>query len=793
MRKDDQRMTFSLKYKILLLLILVPSIGILIYSFNIKELILADKKATVLETVLNQSQINKQRIESRLVEAGSFMDYISVGWKSDRNILDEEFIQIFRGFNNISELSIYSSLNNEFKNLFFLSKLRKNFEKSNTEFSVEKGIRVDYRAVDKNMVFFQKNFSGKGILIEVGVRLDNLSKELISTSQYKTHLFSSDLRALSSSASVGSLNEITSYIKESELKSGVYEFKNYIFSLENTSGFTVISVADRDVVYAALKFLNQRSLIFIVLVLSSSLFFSLISTGVVTGNMKKLEEAATSLQEGNFDIDIKIKSNDEIGQFGRTFTKMALKIKTLLSELEEYNKKLEIKVEERTIELKNAMTLQKTILDSVDQGFVLVDKDLSVSNIYSKASVEVFCDSPDKMSLDQLLHVPSSESETLNSFFGMIFDGMMSFSDLTSVAPQNFVNNNERQISLGYLKPEEDDSKIVIVATDKTDEIEALEKAKIERAFVKFILKAVENKGLFVKFYSYLNETYKSLKETNDSGEMNREKLFSVVHTLKGNAGVYNLKRIVDKAHVLEDALGPEKFDKEICSPMLSALVEICNVVIKEIDDAIGEFIAEEPDGINEKDLRKLLQMNLPSEAKDFVSDLISSISVESLFKHMKFITEETATKLSKDIKIEFDGDIRFEKEFMDVLEESVVHLVNNSIDHGIEKNGVINIKAYIDDQSKVLEISDNGNGIDASIIREKAIEKGLSTDGKNDDDILNLIFEQGFSTKSEVTLLSGRGVGLAQVKDAIVEKGGQIKVESKIGEGTKFTIKKAA
>jgi len=167
---------------------------------------------------------------------------------------------------------------------------------------------------------------------------------------------------------------------------------------------------------------------------------------------------------------------------------------------------------------------------------------------------------------------------------------------------------------------------------------------------------------------------------------------------------------------------------------------------------------------------------------------LVRDLAAE-LNKEIEFITEGTETELDKNI--------------MEGLSDPLMHLIRNSIDHGIEdpearlrlgkkKHGEIVFKAYCAGTNVFIEIQDDGKGIDPEKIRKKAIEKGIisSNDILNDKEVLNLIFLPGFSTAEQVSEISGRGVGMDVVKKKITDIRGQIKITSQVNIGTTITIK---
>ncbi|MGZ3809159.1 MAG: chemotaxis protein CheA, partial [Bacteriovorax sp.] len=142
------------------------------------------------------------------------------------------------------------------------------------------------------------------------------------------------------------------------------------------------------------------------------------------------------------------------------------------------------------------------------------------------------------------------------------------------------------------------------------------------------------------------------------------------------------------------------------------------------------------------------------------------------------------------------------DKTVLEHLADPLVHIVRNAVDHGLESSadrllaqkseeGQVSIKAFHEGNNLVIEIRDDGKGINPKIIREKAIEKKVIHANANmsDEDLVNLIFHPGFSTKSEVSEISGRGVGMDVVKTNIEKLSGEVKVITELGKGSVFKV----
>lgn len=183
----------------------------------------------------------------------------------------------------------------------------------------------------------------------------------------------------------------------------------------------------------------------------------------------------------------------------------------------------------------------------------------------------------------------------------------------------------------------------------------------------------------------------------------------------------------------------------------------------------------------------------------------VRMVPIGPTFAQFKLLIRDYSSRLDKKVKLEMFGeDTELDKRIIEVISDPLRHMVRNSVDHGIEspdarseagkpETGTIKLNAYHEEGNMIIEIIDDGKGLNKDIILEKAAERGLYDPKKGkileDSEIFNFIFEPGFSTASEVSDLSGRGVGMDVVKNNIESIRGKIYVESKQGLGTTFKI----
>ena len=231
--------------------------------------------------------------------------------------------------------------------------------------------------------------------------------------------------------------------------------------------------------------------------------------------------------------------------------------------------------------------------------------------------------------------------------------------------------------------------------------------------------------------------------------------------------------------------------------------------------ELVGEIVITEAMVTSNPDLNGLKLDNFQKSARQLrklneeLQDAVMSIRMVPLsgaFNKMTRIVRDMKVKLNKDVDLIFEGEeTEVDKSIIDQLNDPLMHMVRNSMDHGIEENvedriaagkspkGKITLSARNASGEVIIVVADDGAGIDKDKVLAKAERKGLLTKPVNEyseKEILNMIMLPGFSTNESVTEFSGRGVGMDVVLKNIEKIGGSVSVESKFGKGTSFIIK---
>lgn len=184
----------------------------------------------------------------------------------------------------------------------------------------------------------------------------------------------------------------------------------------------------------------------------------------------------------------------------------------------------------------------------------------------------------------------------------------------------------------------------------------------------------------------------------------------------------------------------------------------------------------------------------------------VRMVPIESVLQKFPRMVRDLEKKLDKKMSLTITGeDTELDRTVVDEIGDPLMHLIRNSADHGLEhsdvriqrgkpETGSIFLNAYQDGNNVVIEVGDDGNGIDVEAVRAKIIERGYASDEQakqmTDKEVIAVLFDPGFSMAKKITDVSGRGVGLDVVKSKIEALGGDVEVKTKLGEGSTFIIR---
>ena len=414
-----------------------------------------------------------------------------------------------------------------------------------------------------------------------------------------------------------------------------------------------------------------------------------------------------------------------------------------------------------------------------------------------------------------LRNVLKSESNHFDNWSKMLFDAPLPFEDLAALGPKEFDHSEGRKIYLDYF-PIYDENEIitgvVTVASDRTAQFEAQIEADKEKAHVKLIKNLVFNSYFVGQF---VNETesglsfLKSLQSKDEYDKMS-DSLLRVLHTIKGGAGTLGAYQLTQTSHSMEElflSMQENLFENELVE-QFKQKIDLLERDFSEVSDLIIDFREASMKNTSSKEstfnqiLNIIPNFNTLSELSVWIRNQIESTSIKDILSVYNGTIEEAMNETGKKVHpLQFKGeDISVSKESLSSLFQSFVHLFRNAVDHGIEspetriengkeEMGQIIIFTSETEDSLVIEVRDDGGGINPEIIKGKLDEKGINAENLTDEEIIQYIFKPQFSTKDEVTQLSGRGVGMESVLFEAQQLGGHVFVKSNLGRGTTVTI----
>ncbi|BAN69597.1 chemotaxis protein CheA [endosymbiont of unidentified scaly snail isolate Monju] len=267
------------------------------------------------------------------------------------------------------------------------------------------------------------------------------------------------------------------------------------------------------------------------------------------------------------------------------------------------------------------------------------------------------------------------------------------------------------------------------------------------------------------------------------------------------------------RAPASEKPAAPKKVAKPPARPSGETSVRVDTQRLDEIMNMVGELVL----------VRNRLSLLKTSMADEELSNVIGNLDVvtsdlqlavmktrmqpiKKVFGRFPRVVRDLARSLKKEVDLEMRGeDTDLDKNLVEALADPMVHLVRNAVDHGIEmpdereaagkpRRGKVVLSAEQEGDHILLCIEDDGKGMDAEVLRRKAVEKGImdaeSAARLDEKECYNLIFHAGFSTKEEISDASGRGVGMDVVKTKIAQINGTVEIDSEKGKGSKITIK---
>ncbi len=448
-----------------------------------------------------------------------------------------------------------------------------------------------------------------------------------------------------------------------------------------------------------------------------------------------------------------------------------------------------------------SLDMTRLLLDNVQQGFLTIDRRGMLSAERSKAIDRWFGAPPaNAIWFDFLAGIQPELGQKTRLAWNEVVAGIMPLELTLDQMPSRFTLNGSTHYRIEYraIGPTEPHEHFLIIVTDVTTELAGELAERDGRETVDMFERLLVDRSGFETFFDEAASIVDSLVR-NRSADLGVGK--RLIHTLKGNAALFGLTSVADMCHVLEDRIAEEGR-----LPPPSAYVDL-TVRWSRLASHIDKLLGKHPHTIEIDDqqysgLETAVRTGEPPPA---LLRRVRGLKLEATSKRLNHFAEQARriahriTGVRVRVEIEDHG-VRLDPRRWAGFWSNFIHAVRNSLDHGIEPaevrvalgkpaEGTLTLRTYEERDRIVVEISDDGRGIDWPALAARGARAGLRVETR--DDLVNALFADGVSTAASVTDLSGRGVGMGALLAGTRELGGDLVVQSVQGAGTtlRFTF----
>jgi two-component system, chemotaxis family, sensor kinase CheA len=457
---------------------------------------------------------------------------------------------------------------------------------------------------------------------------------------------------------------------------------------------------------------------------------------------------------------------------------------------------LEKIVQSRTEALDAKNRDMRLLLDNVQQGFLTIDRQGILAQERSAAVDNWFgVPAPSATLFDYLAVVSPEFAKATRMGWGEVSSDFLPLELALDQMPHRVrIGSTHLRVDYRPIGAAEPYERFLVIVTDVTTEVER-EQAESERreAMAVFERVLVDRSGC-ESFFEEGSQAVELLSQGACDFTLGKRML----HTLKGNASLYGLSGVAAMCHELEDVI--EETGELPPPSAYRSLAERWGRLTSEIEKLLGR--SARMIEIDDAQYMTLLGAVQRGEPKDVLLKKVRGLRLEPTLKRLHHFAEQAqriAQRLDKelDVRVEDHG-VRVSSKTWSTFWGSFIHAVRNAIDHGIESpearvaggkpsSGALTLSTFEDGDRLVVEVVDDGRGIDWDAVAHRASAAGLPADTR--DDLQRALFSDGLSTAASVTDVSGRGVGMGSLLQGVHSLGGEMAVLSEGGIGTRLRM----
>lgn len=432
------------------------------------------------------------------------------------------------------------------------------------------------------------------------------------------------------------------------------------------------------------------------------------------------------------------------------------------------------------------------VLDSMRDGLLVSNRDGSLSAVRSRTVETWFgTPAPEQAVWDYLAaHAPVELADKLRSGFEQMFEDVLPFALCADQMPAQ-LRRDGRLYRLDYQRVEQDGAfkQVAISISDVTRQVEMEQAEAAQRELVGILTGLLHNRDGFALFLQEMRRLLSALLLEEDETVMLR-----LVHTLKGDSAIHGFRGFAALCHSVESRLLAGEASAPLVEQLEAAWADELERIAAfvENDNVSNEIV------VAREEYDELLAMLHEEPIRHFVRRWCHPTFGGTLDPALRAALR-LAKSQGKQVDVQLQGGLaRLPSLQLQPFLSSLVHVLRNAVDHGIEteaerqragKPPVARLWVHVDatHERVAISVEDDGRGIDWARLRERASERGLGC--STDHDLLEVLFCDGVSTANAVTAISGRGVGLSAVRAECLRLGGTVAVRSRHGEGTTFSF----
>jgi HAMP domain-containing protein/HPt (histidine-containing phosphotransfer) domain-containing protein len=494
--------------------------------------------------------------------------------------------------------------------------------------------------------------------------------------------------------------------------------------------------------------------------------------------LRALTEGARRVGAGDWNTEIPVTTNDELGELATAFNAMTRNVQRVVSELS----------------ASNAAT--RLVLDNVDQGLVTADLAGRLGDERSAALVTWFGPLPAGVVIwDYLFAKTSAERAYFRLSWEALGADVLPLELAIDQIPKGFMRGG-RSYGLSCLPIRQGErlDRMLVMISDVTADVERERVEGEQREMLAAFSAMLQDPSGFHDFFEEAAATAMAVRTGRDSAGVRRS-----IHTLKGNAAAFGLSRVADTCDAVEDLLN----DRSNSAPTPAERETIWSAWAA-VAARLEPLLAQKRTGyfeVTDAELRALSTAVARGQPRTVVDAMIASWRHDLASTRLERLAAQVpglARRLGKgEVEVVVDGgSVRVPRDAWRSLWAALVHVIRNAIDHGLETPGErmlvgkkpvgrIDLRAKRGANSVVIEIVDDGRGIDWPAIARAATARGLAA--VTHENLVAALFHEGTTTRRETSSVSGRGVGLSAALYACVRLRGRVEVDATAGRGACF------